>query len=153
MENKDNIHFGFIEPIEVGILQIINLLSKDKIYKNLPLQMIDRVLKPIQLGHYYCAIDVEHKQCVGVLIFIRISTDTAKLCIEEKREPTIYENDADGKELFIIAIAGQSIFRLFRNFCLHHRGELILYKRHIFENKKIITHFGYIDRDGKKSKL
>ncbi len=143
--DNDDIKFGLMEPLEVAIIQTLQLLSED-IYRVLPLGRINEIITPIKKKNYYAA--VSNGRCMGIIIYIKISKETAQACIKERREVKKDEQDDNGTELFLIAISGTPIMRLFKKFCKVNKGKLILFNKHTQKNGVQENKFGWIDIDG-----
>lgn len=147
ISETNNIQFGYLQPIDSGIVNIIQLLAQDPAYAGIPFERVQEIIQTILEKRYFAAVHAE--TCIGVVLYVHISCDTARNCIIEKRQPYKEEIDPKGQDIFMTAITGKHVKQLTRTFIRRCQGRLILYERHnLMNNGKFSKDFCWIDRSG-----
>lgn len=143
------VQFGYINPVDSGIAHIIYLLAQDPAYSRMPLERVQEVILAIHEKRYLAAVN--DKNCIGALLYVTISSEAARQCIIEGRQPRKEEIDPKGSDVMLTAMTGKALNLLVREFRRLKQGSLILYERHYKQGRAIDTakrRLGWFDRKG-----
>lgn len=139
--------YGHIQPIDTGIVQILTLFAQEPAYQGMPFVRVLEMVQTLKEGRYLAC--VSGGVCAGVVLYVHVSSATARTCVEENRLPRNDEVCTRGEAICMTAIAGVNTRTLARRFFAMNLGKVILYERHVRGGQfQESTSVAWVDRAG-----